>query len=395
MTRWMIAALLSLALETVSLGQSQSSKPNQNIKRLDGSTITSTEIDATVTRLMRAAKVTGIGIAILNDGKVAYLRAYGVRDKEKNLPLTPDSVMSAASFSKVAFAYLVMRLVDDGVLDLNKPVYQYLPKALPEYDAYKDLANDPRYKKITARTLLSHTSGFPNWRRFTDDGKLSINFEPGSRFAYSGEGIALLQLVVEAATKKPLNDLMRDRVFQPLSMTRTGMVWEDRFESDYANGYDEEEHSLGPQKRKRADAAGSMQTTVSDFGRFIEAAMQGKGLRKQTREEMLSSQIQILSKHEFPTLSIEMTDENKPIRLGYGLGWGLYWTPYGRVFFKEGHDEGWRHYTVCFDKTGTGIVIMTNSSNGEGIYKELLETLLHNTYTPIEWEGFTPYQTQK
>lgn len=395
MTRGTIAALLSLVLTTVSLTQLHSSKPAPNIKRLDGSTFTPAEIDTTVTHLMRAARVPGIGIAILNDGNVAYLNAYGVRDKEKNLPMTPDSVMTAASLSKVAFAYMVMQLVDEGVLDLDKPVYQYLPKALPEYDAYKDLANDLRYKKITARMLLSHTSGFPNWRRFTDDGKLSINFEPGSRFAYSGEGIALLQLVVESATKKPLNDLMRDRVFQPLGMTRTSMFWEDRFESDYANGYDEEEHSLGPQKRTRADAAGSMQTTVNDFGRFMAAVMQGKGLRKQTREQMLSSQIQILSKREFPTFSTEATDENKTIRLSYGLGWGLYWTPYGKAFFKEGHDEGLRHYTVCFDKTGTGIVIMTNSSNGEGIYKELLETLLGNTYTPIEWEGFTPYNSKK
>jgi CubicO group peptidase (beta-lactamase class C family) len=270
--------------------------------------------------------------------------------------------MYAASFTKVAFAYMVMQLVDEGVLDLDKPVYQYLPKALPEYDDYKDLANDQRYQRITARMLLSHTSGFPNWRRLTDDGKLSINFEPGSRFAYSGEGIALLQLVVESATKKPLDALMRDRVFQPLGMTRSSMVWEDRFESDYANGYDEQEHSLGPQKLTRADAAGSMQTTLTDFGHFMEAVMQGKGLRQETREQMLSSQIPILSKHEFPTLSTETTGENKAIRLSYGLGWGLYWTPYGKAFFKEGHLEGWRHDVVCFDKPGTGIVIMTNSS---------------------------------
>jgi len=395
MTRWMIAGLISLVLAAGSPGQAQSSKTARNIKRLDGSTITPAEIDATVTRLMRAARVTGIGIAILNDGKVAYLKAYGVRDQEKNLALTPDSVMSAASFSKVAFSYMVMQLVDEGVFDLDKPVYQYLSKALPDYDAYGDLAVDPRYKKITGRMLLSHTSGFPNWRRFTDDGKLSINFEPGSRFAYSGEGIALLQLAVEAATKMPLRHLMRDRVFQPFGMTRTSMVWEDGFESDYANGYDEKERSLGPQKRTRADAAGSMQTTIRDFGRFIEAVMQGESLRKQTREQMLSAQIQILSKHEFPTLASETTDENKAIRLSYGLGWGLYWTPQDEAFFKEGHDDGWRHYTVCFDKAGTGIVIMTNSSNGESIYKELLETLLRDTYTPIEWEGFTPYHTGK
>jgi hypothetical protein len=106
---------------------------------------------------------------------------------------------------------------------------------------------------------------------------------------------------------------------------------------------------------------------------------------------MLERQVQISSKHEFPTLAPENTDENRLIHLSYGLGWGLYWTPYGEAFFKEGHDEGWRNYTVCFDKPKSGLLIMTNSSNGEGIYKELLETLLRDTFTPIEWEGFTPY----
>jgi CubicO group peptidase (beta-lactamase class C family) len=109
--------------------------------------------------------------------------------------------MSAASFSKVAFAYLVMQLVQDGVVDPDKPAYRYLSQPLPELREYKDLAGDDRWKKITPRMLLSHTSGFPNWRRFTPDQKLHINFEPGSRYAYSGEGIALLQLVVESATK--------------------------------------------------------------------------------------------------------------------------------------------------------------------------------------------------
>jgi CubicO group peptidase (beta-lactamase class C family) len=386
------AAVAALIIPlTATLAQSQKSITPPAIKRLDGSTITAGEIDATLTRLMQAGKVTGVGIALLNDRKIAYLKAYGLRDREKKLPLTPNSVMTAASLSKVAFAYMVMQLVEEKVLDLDKPVYQYFPKPLPEYDNYKDLAADPRYKKIAARMLLDHTSGFPNWRRFNDDQKLNINFEPGSRYAYSGEGIALLQFVVETVARKPLNDLMQERIFQPFGMTRTSMIWESRFEGDYANGYGEQEHSLGPERRKRADAAGSMQTTLSDFARFMEAVVQGRGLRKETREWMLHPQIQILSKHQFPTFSSETTDENKAIHLSYGLGWGLYSTPYGKAFFKEGHDDGWRHYTVCFDDAGTGIVIMTNSSNGEGIYKELLETLLKNSFTPIEWEGFKPY----
>jgi CubicO group peptidase (beta-lactamase class C family) len=378
---------LALAVASISLAVGQPS----TVTRLDGSKISTAEIDGTMARLMKAAEVTGVGIAVFHNGKIEFLKAYEFRDKEKNLPLTVDSVMSAASISKVAFAYLAMELVDDGVLDLDKPVYQYLPKPLPEYPKYADLANDLRYKRITARMLLSHTSGFANWRWMEDDRKLKIHFEPGSQFAYSGEGIDLLQLVVETIAKKPLEELMQERVFRPLGMTRTSMIWQERFESDYANGYDEYGRSVGAHRWKNADAAGSMQTTINDQARFMQAVMEGRLLRSKTREQMLSPQVQILSKHQFPTLSDETTDENKPIRLSYGLAWGLYWTPYGEVFFKEGHDDGWRNYAVCFDQQKSGIVILTNSGNGEGIFKDVLETLLKDTFTPIEWEGYTPY----
>src|SRR6202158_961596 len=212
--------LLFIAMMTATVALGTVSK-EPTVKRLDGSAIATAEIDATVTRLMRAAEVTGVSIAILNDGKIAHLKSYGIADKEKSLPLTEDSVMTAASFTKVAFAYLVMQLVDENILDLDQPVYKYLPKPLPEYPEYKDLANDPRAKRITARMLLSHTSGFPNWRAFEDDRKLKIHFEPGSRYGYSGEGIVLLQLVVETITKKPLEELMQQHLFQPFWMTRT------------------------------------------------------------------------------------------------------------------------------------------------------------------------------
>jgi CubicO group peptidase (beta-lactamase class C family) len=372
----------------------QSDPHAAEIRRLDGSTISAAAVDATVTRLMDAGKVTGIGLAIFNDKKVVYSKAFGFRDKEKNLSLTPDSVMIAASLTKSIFAYMVMQLMQERLIDLDKPIDQYLSKPLPEYPRYADLADDPRWKKITLRMLLSHTSGFPNWRTFTD-GKLSIHFEPGSRFAYSGEGIQLAQTVVEIVTKQPLTQLMQERVFQPLGMTRTSMIWDTHFEDNFANGYDEAGRSLGPQRRQRADAAGSVLTTLHDYDLFLQAVAQDQGLDLATRELMFTPQIAILSKHEFPTLDTETTDQNKAIQLSYGLGWGLYTTPYGRAFFKEGHDDGWRHYAVYFDKPGIGMLIMTNSSNGEGIYQELLETVLKNTYTPIEWESFTPYANSK
>jgi len=361
------------------------------VKRLDGTNISSAEIDAVVTRLMSAAEVTGTGITIFNGGKIRYQKAYGFRDTERKLPLTEDSVMAAASFTKAAFTYLVLQMMDERKLDLDKPVQEYLPKPLPDYPAYRDLANDARYRKITARMLLSHTSGFPNFRGPEDQFKLKIHFDPGTRYAYSGEGMQLLQLVVETITQRPIKDLMRERVFQPLGMKRTSMTSEESFDADYAKGYDEWGRSLGHPSIETSAAAGSMQTTPRDFAIFMQAMIDGKGLSRRTREIMLSPQIQILSEHQFPTLEAATTDKNKDIRLSYGLGWGLYWSPYGEAFFKEGHQDGFRNYTVVFDKSKDGIVIMTNSSNGEGIFKELLESLLKDTFTPIEWEGFTPY----
>lgn len=381
-----VKALVIAAVAAIGLLANQA-----QVERLDGSRISAQDIDATVARLMSAARVTGLGIALFNDRHVVFTRAYGDRDHERGLPLTPESVMTAASFSKVAFAHLVMQLVEQGVIRLDVPLQGYLPRPLPEYAGYEALADDPRYTRLTARMLLDHTSGFANLLVLEPDRKARIHFDPGTRFAYSGQGLRLLQLIVATVTQRPIEGLMNERVFRPFGMARTSMIWQDRFESDFANGYDEDGRSLGPQRRRSADVAGSMQTTLADFSRFMQAVIRGERLQRQTYRMMLTPQIRITSRREFPTLATDTTDENDRIRLSYGLGWGLYETPYGPAFFKEGHDEGWRHYTVMFPRSGRGLVIMTNSSNGEGIYKELLETLLRNTFTPIEWEGFTPY----
>lgn len=173
-----------------------------------------------------------------------------------------------------------------------------------------------------------------------------------------------------------------------MGMTRTSMVSEERFEDDHAIGYDEQGESLGLEHREKANAAGSMQTTVRDYARLLLAVLSGGILDVKSRDLMLSPQIQILSKDEFPSLSTETTTANRAIHLSYGLGWGLYQTRYGKAFFKEGHDGGWRHYVVCFDKPKACILIMTNSANGEDIYSGLLEQVLRDTFTPFEWEGF-------
>jgi CubicO group peptidase (beta-lactamase class C family) len=359
------------------------------IRRLDGTTITPAQVDEAVAGAMKRGSVTGLGLAIINNGVVVYEKGYGFRDVEQKLPFEPDTSTYAASFTKVVFGYTALQLVDKGVIALDTPIAKYLPKPLPEYDNYKDLAGDERWRKITPRMLLSHTSGLPNYRGFEDDHKLSIHFEPGTRFAYSGEGLGLLQIVIETVTGEPLEAIMRREVFEPFGMARTDMTWQPRFESNFAIGYDEKGQPLGSNRHMHVRAAGSMHTTVEDFAKFVSAVSRGERLSPKMRAEMLAPQIRITAKHEFPIYENIETHENDPIRLSYGLTWGLYFTPaYGEAYFKEGHDDGWRNYAVCFDRSKDCVVIMTNSSNGEHIYDELLRALQANTFTPVEWEGF-------
>ena len=245
------------------------------IKRIDGTKITTAEVDRSVQRLVDAAHVTGISVAILNDNRVVYVKSYGFANVEKQQPLRTDSIVWAASFTKSLFAYFVMQLVDEGVIDLDTPIERDLPKPLPQYEKYADLANDDRWKLITPRMLLSHTAGFPNFRSLNASGKLDIKFTPGSRYAYSGEGINLLQFVIEAKTGKTIAEMMQSRILTPFGMTRSSMTWQPQFESDIALGYDEQGKVIGHNKRTGSRAAGSMDTTISDLAKFIAALVRG------------------------------------------------------------------------------------------------------------------------
>jgi len=367
----------------------------KQINRLDGSSISFTDIDKTINELMSAAEVTGLCLTVINDNKIACTKTYGYKNKEKNELIDTSTCFYAASLSKAVFAYIVMQLVQEGVLELDKPIWSYINKPLPQYDNYNDLMNDDRWKQITVRHCLCHATGFPNWRWFNPNGnnKLEIFFVPGERYAYSGEGIALLQLAVEEATQKNLEQLAQERVFKPFGMTRTSYIWQPAFENDYAFGYDANGDVLKKKKRTKAGAAGSMETTIADYSRFIEAVMQGRGLNEKTKQEMLSPQIAIKTKHQFPSLNTDTLDDTyKSIDLSYGLGWGLFKCTYGPAFFKEGHDDGWVHYNVNFPDKKTSIIIMSNSSNGESIFKETLEKIIGDVYTPYDWENYTPYK---
>ncbi|MGY3088712.1 CubicO group peptidase (beta-lactamase class C family) [Hymenobacter sp. UYAg731] len=383
--------LLPLALAlTTAPAQAQKAPP---FHTLDGRTLRPADIDRTVQQLMDSARVPGLAVALLEGNKVRYLHTYGYRNLETKAPLEPQTAMYGASLSKAVFAYLVMQLVQEKRLDLDRPLAEYLPKPLPEYDAYHDLADDARWPRLTARMALTHTTGLPNWRWIAPDKKLRFQFEPGARYAYSGEGLQLLQLVVETITQKGLVALSEERVFRPLSMAHTSYVWQPAFEQNYALGYDEQGQPLEKHKRTKAGAAGSMETTPADYAAFMAAVMQGQGLAPATKREMIRTQVRIPFKAQFgPLASVAAPDSNRVIKLGYGLGWGTFESPYGHAYFKEGHDDGWENHSVIFGERKVGLLLLGNSSNADKIFKALLERLLGDRDTPWQWENYVPYQ---
>lgn len=184
LNKFLIVFLLSIEL---AFGQSQF------ITKLDGSRISISDIDKNIVRLMESANVLGLSLSILNNNQKVYAKAYGFKNKLKDEMLDTSTVLYAASFSKAVFAFLTLKLIQEKVIDLDKPLYQYLSKPLSDYEYYSELKNDDRWKLFTARMCLSHTTGLPNsrWINVTTGetdtiGTMKIYFTPGSRYAYSG-----------------------------------------------------------------------------------------------------------------------------------------------------------------------------------------------------------------
>ncbi|MGV9013864.1 MAG: serine hydrolase domain-containing protein [Flavobacteriales bacterium] len=389
---------LNLLLLVCLLSAHSTFSQRSEIHKLDGSVIPTTEIDQIVLSLMDSANVDGLSLAILNNSVPVYVKAYGYKNKPRNELLDTATINYAASFSKVVFAVLVLRLNEQGTIDLDKPLYEYLKKPLAEYEDYAELATDDRYKAITARMCLSHTTGLPNIRYIHPTtgeldtlGTMKIYFTPGSRYAYSGEGIKFLQLAVEDLTGKNVEELAEEQIFIPLHMLRTGYTWHESFGTNVAIGHLNDGRVIIKKPRNTPNAAGSLVTTISDYSKFISALLQGKLLSAETFAEMIKPQIKINSKFQFPTITDETTTENDAIDLSYGLGWVLLDCNYGRAFFKEGHSDAWRNYNINFVDKGISVIIICNSENGEALFKELLENTIGDTCTPWKWEGYVPY----
>ena len=369
----------------------------QHIKRIDGSKLTVDSLNTKIEYLKKTANVSGVAVSVFNNNHPVFSKTYGLADVQKNIPLKQSSVMYGASFAKTVFAYIAMQFVQEKVIDLDKPLVEYLNKPLPEFKfnswkrGYQDLKDDDRYKKITARMCLTHTTGFPNWRWFEADKKIKFKFDPGTRYSYSGEGLYLLQFVIEQITGKDYETISQERLFNPLGMKNSSQVWQTRFDSNICYGHNAKGEPYEIRKWKEANAGGSMSTTLEDFTKFYTTLISGKGLLKKSFNDMTSTQIRIRSRSQFGPFAIKDSSDNDNIELGYGLGVGVFKTPYGRAFFKEGHDDGWGHYSICFPDKKIAIVIMTNNDNGESIFKELLAYAIGDTFTPWRWENYIPY----
>ena len=377
--------------------------PAQTIRKLDHSAITPDYLTSEINRLIKEAHVTGMAITIFNNNRPVYEQAFGYKNVETREPLQTNTEIYGASLSKAVFSVLVMKFVEEGILDLDKPLQEYLPKPIYDYpkvtpgawhEDYSSLKHDSLYRTITARMCLDHTTGFPNWRWYEPDQRLKIDFTPGTRYQYSGEGMVYLQVILEKMLHMPLDSMVEQNIFRPLHMETSSYTWQSRFEKNFCFGHDTLEHVLRKDKDNAARSASTLETTPEDYTRFLMGVLNNEILSAKTKNGMFMPQIRIKSERQFGPLSRINSGLNDSIQLSYGLGWGLYKTPYGWGFFKEGHADGFQHFSIIFPATGTGILIMTNSDNGESIFKELLQIAIGDHYMPWRWENYIPYNAR-
>jgi CubicO group peptidase (beta-lactamase class C family) len=360
---------------------------------------TGAAIDDEVGKIMTRTHAKGMAVAVIDRGQVGYVQAYGIRNA-KGDPLTTDTVMYGASLTKTVFAYTVMQLVDKRKLTLDTPLKDLLDRPLPsygpdpvfpdKYGPYKDLANDSRWEKITPRMCLTHSTGFANFWFIEPDQKLRIHFEPGTRYAYSGEGLILLQFVIEHGRKAQglgldVGDLTKAN-FDRLQMTRTSLVWRDDFAANLADGWNDQGQPQEHDQRSKVRAAGSMDTTISDLAKFTAALVRGDGLSRGSRAAMTKPQLHIKTAHQFPPFVPELPLNEQRKDLYAGLGVIVFDGPQGRGFYKGGHDGQTANTMVCVEAKQRCVVILSNDVRSEAGFKDLVRFILGDTGVPYDWE---------
>lgn len=327
-------------------------------------------IERLVPLLMRELHVPGVSIALVKDRRVGWTKAWGVTDAKAGTPVTPDTLFEAASMTKPLFAWAVLKLVEEGKIDLDRPLADVV--APPPVPAQEE------FRRITPRMVLSHTSGLPNWRKGGEerDGPLPVLFEPGSRFGYSGEGIYQLQRVVEKVTGTPLEEHARRTLFVPLGMGRTSFAWTPALDTGLATGHGADGIPLERARYRHANAAYSLVTTAPDYARFLAAILDPEsaapyGPARVLIAEMLRHQVRADARDP-----IERPGRARGGAVHWGLGWGLNETPGGQIVHHSGaNSTGFRCYSQLSPSRGTGIVILTNGLGGGELWTRLVSTI--------------------
>jgi len=338
------------------------------------------QLEKDIPELMRQADVPGLSIAVLRDSKLFWSRNFGVRNAKTGEPVTDDTIFEAASLSKPVFTYAVLKLIDRGKLGLDVPLSTYLPKPYIE--------NDPRLGKITARIVLSHRTGFPNWRG--DGNPLTIKFTPGERFSYSGEGFVYLQTVVQQITSKSLNDLMNELVFTPLGMTNSSYAWRSDFDARTAYGHNSDGSAGDLRKDTQFNAAASLNTTARDYALFLAAILSGTGLKPATLHEMETPQIAV---DPACTNCTDRAAKELSQNIFWGLGWGIQRDANSQALWHWGDNGDFKCFVIAEPARKSAAILFTNSENGLAIAPAIFRDATGNTPAAFSWIKYDTYDS--
>lgn len=347
-------------------------------------------VDVEVRRLMQEQDVVGLALAVIDEGRIVHVGAYGWRNREKQLPLTPHTVMYGASLTKAAFGYMIMQLVDEGRIGLDTPIERYLPKPLTEYEDYADLKGDERWRKLTPRIILNHTTGFANFRWLEADKRLRFHWNPGERYGYSAEGFYILQMALEEGLKMDVGAEMQRRIFDRFVMKNTSMTWRPDFARDLADGYGIDGKFEPHDERSSVSAAGSMDTSIADQARLWAGIVRGEGLSQKSRAEFARQNAPISSASQFPTLTGESDPRGAAIGLAAGTGIVTFSDTDGPAWFKGGHNDWTGNMVICQETRKRCVVMLANSVRAEKIYPALARFVLGESRMPWWWEYGEP-----
>jgi CubicO group peptidase (beta-lactamase class C family) len=358
MKKIMINSVKALLFIGLIIGCNPSNQETTLLKTDVDRTTFISNLEKVVPELMKKADVPGLSIAVIRDGKIIWSGAFGIKNTKTGEPVTEDTIFEAASLTKPFFAYMVMKLVEAGELDLDKPLIEYVPEdyLVKKYIHHPmDLEGfkNTWFRTITTRMVLSHSSGLPHGGPRKP---LPIHFEPGTEYRYSADGYMYLQRVIEHLKGEPLRDIMRKMVIEPLNMTNSGMVWQERYETQSSVGHDVFSETTGRfRKRKQAHSAASLYTTAKDYAKFVAAVLNDAGLKKNTVDLMLTPQINVEGE------------------VFWSLGFGIQRTENGDGFWQWGDYGIFRNYIVAYKKHQIGVVYLTNSYNGLSLAPDIVK----------------------